>query len=288
MGHQWLLVFSDVNGAVGRVNTGSGVPAQRRPHPATPAGGLGRRTSTSSTPASTSSVTAAMAAPTCRWAQPTCASSLSTEGCTNPLGARQVQVIARGSRQLQQGHLPVTGLPPHLSEYFAAIFLDMRMRSRTRSPRSSRNPRHSGGMTLIEVLVTLVIISVGLLGIAALQLTTVRNNYDAFVRAQAAMLASDMLDRMRANRRQAGTYVAAIGEAAATRTGRGRRRYRAMASQPQRAAAATVSAASPSTRDQRCDHHHPVGRALAVVADRTLRFTHQQPDLSAHDASNHQ
>jgi type IV pilus assembly protein PilV len=74
-------------------------------------------------------------------------------------------------------------------------------------------------MTLIEVLVTLVIISVGLLGIAALQLTTVRNNYDAFVRAQAAVLASDMLDRMRANRRRADTYVAAIGDAPATPTG---------------------------------------------------------------------
>lgn len=63
-------------------------------------------------------------------------------------------------------------------------------------------------MTLIEVLVTLVIMSVGLLGVAALQLTTVRNNYDAFVRSQAAMLASDMLDRMRANRLQAQGYVA--------------------------------------------------------------------------------
>jgi type IV pilus assembly protein PilV len=93
------------------------------------------------------------------------------------------------------------------------------MRPLSRLPHSSRNPRHSGGMTLIEVLVTLVIISVGLLGIAALQLTTVRNNYDAFVRAQAAVLASDMLDRMRANRRQAGTYVAAIGAAPATPTG---------------------------------------------------------------------
>lgn len=58
-------------------------------------------------------------------------------------------------------------------------------------------------MTLVEVLVTLVIISVGLLGVAALQLTTVRNNSDAYVRAQAAVLASDMLDRMRSNRNSA-------------------------------------------------------------------------------------
>lgn len=68
-------------------------------------------------------------------------------------------------------------------------------------------------MTLIEVLVTLVIMSVGLLGVAALQLTTVRNNYDAFVRSQAAVLASDMLDRMRANRNNALGYVVAVGAA---------------------------------------------------------------------------
>lgn len=61
-------------------------------------------------------------------------------------------------------------------------------------------------MTLVEVLVTLVIISVGLLGVAALQLATVRNNYDAFVRSQAAMLAADMLDRIRVNRLRVADY----------------------------------------------------------------------------------
>jgi type IV pilus assembly protein PilV len=75
---------------------------------------------------------------------------------------------------------------------------------KTHSPRNTARAitaiRHGRGMTLIEVLVTLVIISVGLLGVAALQLTTVRNNLDAFVRSQAAVLASDMFDRIRANR----------------------------------------------------------------------------------------
>ncbi len=77
------------------------------------------------------------------------------------------------------------------------------------------NANRSGGMTLIEVLVTLVIISVGLLGVAALQLATVRNNYDAFVRSQAAVLAADILDRMRSNRADAlrGDYVAGLGPA---------------------------------------------------------------------------
>ncbi|HKU15853.1 MAG TPA: type IV pilus modification protein PilV [Steroidobacteraceae bacterium] len=69
------------------------------------------------------------------------------------------------------------------------------------------------GMTLVEVLVTLVIMSVGLLGVAALQLTSLRNNYDAYVRSQASMLAADLFDRMRANRGEAlaGDYSAALG-----------------------------------------------------------------------------
>lgn len=55
------------------------------------------------------------------------------------------------------------------------------------------------GFTLVEVLVTVVVISVGLLGVAALQLTTLRGNHDASVRLQASILAADILDRMRAN-----------------------------------------------------------------------------------------
>lgn len=76
--------------------------------------------------------------------------------------------------------------------------------------RSSK--RRAAGVTLIEVLVTLVIISVGLLGVAALQLTTVRNNYDSFVRTQASTLASDMLDRMRANRTMLASYEIDLDE----------------------------------------------------------------------------
>jgi len=85
------------------------------------------------------------------------------------------------------------------------------MRSSRNLPRITHGLRHSRGMTLIEVLVTLVITSVGLLGVAALQLTTVRNNYDAFVRSQASTLATDMLDRIRANRGAVAAYRMALG-----------------------------------------------------------------------------
>jgi type IV pilus assembly protein PilV len=62
-----------------------------------------------------------------------------------------------------------------------------------------RPARTQLGMTLVEVLVTLVLISIGLLGVAALQLTTLKNNQESYVRSQATMLAAGMLDRMRSN-----------------------------------------------------------------------------------------
>lgn len=65
----------------------------------------------------------------------------------------------------------------------------------------SKRRTTQAGMTLIEVLVTLVLISVGLLGVAALQLTTMKSNQEAYVRSQASVLADYILDRIRANQR---------------------------------------------------------------------------------------
>ncbi|MBT8132049.1 MAG: type IV pilus modification protein PilV [Gammaproteobacteria bacterium] len=55
------------------------------------------------------------------------------------------------------------------------------------------------GFTLIEVLVALVVLSIGLLGIAALQIDSVRTGYSALQRTHAVNLAADMADRIRAN-----------------------------------------------------------------------------------------
>lgn len=51
----------------------------------------------------------------------------------------------------------------------------------------------------MEVLITVVILSVGLLGLAGLQLTGLRANSTAEARSVATLLAYDMTDRMRAN-----------------------------------------------------------------------------------------
>lgn len=56
------------------------------------------------------------------------------------------------------------------------------------------------GLSLIEVLVTLLITSVGLLGLAAMQVRSLQFNHGAYLRSQANILAYDMADRMRLNK----------------------------------------------------------------------------------------
>lgn len=62
------------------------------------------------------------------------------------------------------------------------------------------NRQRIAGLTLVEILITLLVISIGLLGVAGLHAMSLRNNYDALMRSHASALAGDMIDRMRANR----------------------------------------------------------------------------------------
>lgn len=55
------------------------------------------------------------------------------------------------------------------------------------------------GLTMIEILVTLIVLSIGLLGMAALQLTGIRSANSSTSRTQATLLANDIAERMRAN-----------------------------------------------------------------------------------------
>lgn len=52
---------------------------------------------------------------------------------------------------------------------------------------------------MIEILITLVVLSIGLLGIAGLQVTGLKSNRSAYYRSQATVIAYDMIDRMRTN-----------------------------------------------------------------------------------------
>jgi type IV pilus assembly protein PilV len=66
--------------------------------------------------------------------------------------------------------------------------------------------RHHRGFTLVEALVALLVLSVGLLGIAALYVETLRASRMSLYRTQAVNLATDLADRMRANRLPATAY----------------------------------------------------------------------------------
>ena len=55
------------------------------------------------------------------------------------------------------------------------------------------------GFGLLEILITVFILGVGLLGLAGLQATSLSFNHSAYNRSQATILAYDIIDRMRAN-----------------------------------------------------------------------------------------
>lgn len=75
--------------------------------------------------------------------------------------------------------------------------------NRGRIVRTARHVRHQAGLSLIEVLITVVLVSIGLLGLAGLQLTSVQNSNSSGERFVATTLAQDILERMRANRARA-------------------------------------------------------------------------------------
>ncbi|MCB1759217.1 MAG: type IV pilus modification protein PilV [Gammaproteobacteria bacterium] len=69
------------------------------------------------------------------------------------------------------------------------------------------------GFTLVEVLVTVVIFSVGLLGLAGLQATGIKLNHSSMLRSQATLLAYDIVDCMRANQANVADYALTLAGA---------------------------------------------------------------------------
>ncbi len=63
------------------------------------------------------------------------------------------------------------------------------------------------GFSLIEVLVALLVLSIGLLGLAALQTTGLKFNHQSYERTQATLQAYDIIDRIRTNKSGAGGAV---------------------------------------------------------------------------------
>lgn len=65
------------------------------------------------------------------------------------------------------------------------------------------------GFSLLEVILTMAILAVGLLGLAGLQARALNAEADSFSRAQAMMLANDMADRMNSNLAEVKTSTSA-------------------------------------------------------------------------------
>jgi len=71
----------------------------------------------------------------------------------------------------------------------------------------SFRPRQQSGFSLFEVLITMVVSVIGLMGLAALQAAGVRSNQSAYHGSQAAVLAYDIADKMRANTASINNYL---------------------------------------------------------------------------------
>ncbi|MES2181374.1 MAG: type IV pilus modification protein PilV [Pseudomonadota bacterium] len=63
------------------------------------------------------------------------------------------------------------------------------------------------GVALLEVLITIVILAVGLLGLAGLQMRLQSSEMESYQRAQALILLHDMASRITTNRNVAASYV---------------------------------------------------------------------------------
>lgn len=69
----------------------------------------------------------------------------------------------------------------------------------TRAGRRRYLRRHDRGFTLLEVMIALLVLSIGLLGLAALQTTALRTGQAADMYTRAVLAVTDMSERMRAN-----------------------------------------------------------------------------------------
>lgn len=77
------------------------------------------------------------------------------------------------------------------------------------APTDNRSGRQAG-FSMVEALVALVVLSVGMLGIASLYVVSLRSSGSAISRTQAVNLASDLADRIRANRSAGNAYAAVV------------------------------------------------------------------------------
>lgn len=79
--------------------------------------------------------------------------------------------------------------------------------SSTRRKGLNSLPRQVRGVGLLEVMISVLILGVGLLGIAAMQALALRGSQSSLESTQAVMQTTSIVEAMRANRLNAGSYV---------------------------------------------------------------------------------
>lgn len=70
----------------------------------------------------------------------------------------------------------------------------------------SSSKARQAGISLLEVLISIVIIAIGILGLAGLQARATNAEFESYQRSQAIILANDMVDRIRMNRANKGSF----------------------------------------------------------------------------------
>lgn len=73
---------------------------------------------------------------------------------------------------------------------------------------AASSARREAGFGLVEVLAAVLILAVGVVGFAALQMRAVQTSGDSYYRTQAMSIAQDLAERTRANSTQMATYTA--------------------------------------------------------------------------------
>jgi type IV pilus assembly protein PilV len=80
-------------------------------------------------------------------------------------------------------------------------------------PNRQASPKKQTGLGLIEVLVAVLVLGIGILGVASTQIVSLQMNSQSQSRSQAVLLAEDILDRIRANPDNPANYALASGDA---------------------------------------------------------------------------
>lgn len=105
-----------------------------------------------------------------------------------------------GSVLMRPEQTMLVAVEPRTSAVEPADYRSLRGAGQGRAARTGLIFCPQAGFSLVEVLVSLLILSLGLLGLAAMQVFALRNTQSAHLRSLATLYAYDMLDRMRAHR----------------------------------------------------------------------------------------